>query len=657
MRSFIVVDFGLAHTRTLLIDGVEGQYRLIASAYTRTSNAEENVILGLVRALKDIQARTGRRLVDENDATIIPSQDDGSGFDELVATASSAGRPLRAALVAMMDDVSLTSARRALTGTYIEETSALTLNTFEDEEKRINKLLRTQPDVIFIAGGTDGGNQEVMLDLIRLVEFAVRLLPSNLRPIVLYAGNADLGRWAVSRLERETLVFTADNVRPSLERENLQSAKLKLAQVFDRFLEKQPQGFKDISDNTAPINGIPMGIVPTAQSVQTVVRYLHELQPEKGVLYVDVGSGTSALLTSYQGQHGANIRSHLGLGHHSRALPKALDWRDVERWLPFPFTLDGFELWACNKALYPRTIPQTVRDLLIEQGVARELVRLLIKEARQTWAQTDTPHPPFSPLIGAGAVFSQHLPPTLSALLLLDALEPRGVCDLWLDPDGLAPALGALSRVEPLALVQVLENSGFVRLGTAFCPTGRLARAKMRVSLTLPNGETLEKRLSAGDLWMPSLPAGQKVSVSVRLSRNLRLEGKRRWTGEVEVGTAGLLFDLRGRPVLFPSGRKRRRVIGEWLSMGLGLKLDERMYESESEKADAMTATATLLSIEDFPDFSTLPKQGFEAHFARLLAELDENRAQAGVAMEAFPLPADSADDEMADLAKELGLR
>ncbi|HLA42511.1 MAG TPA: glutamate mutase L, partial [Aggregatilineales bacterium] len=236
MQSFLVSDFGIAYTRTIMIDVVEGQYRLISGAITRTTSAapDRNVGLGLIRNIQQLQEQTGRVMIGDDDF-IRPSTPEGKGFDVFLATASSAGRPLRAVLVALMDDFSLVSAERALTGTYIERVETLSLIDIQTEEDRINTILRDQPDVIFIAGGTNDGNEDAVRSLIRLVELAVRLEPVDQRPIILYAGNERLSRWAMSRFEQYCVVFTASNIRPDVGEESLSSAKLKLAQVFDNF--------------------------------------------------------------------------------------------------------------------------------------------------------------------------------------------------------------------------------------------------------------------------------------------------------------------------------------------------------------------------------------------------------------------------------------
>jgi len=647
MKSYIVTDFGIAHTRTLFIDVVEGQYRLISSTYTHTTIAppDADVTVGLVRNLTQLQEQTGHQFLGD-EGLIRPSQLDGAGFDEFIATASSAGRPLRAVLVALMEDYSMESARRALTGTYIEEVANLSLIEIQSEEDRINQILHDNPDVIFIAGGTDGGNQDAVERLLNLVEIAVKLKPEDARPIVLYAGNHDFAEDVANRFEPLCYIDVADNVRPSLDVENLNAAKIKLAKVFDSFIKFQPGGFDDISDLSAT------GIVPTAQSALRLVRYLDALEPDLGTLYLDVGSGTSTLMTSFDGEVTSNIRSNLGLGHHVRTVLELMDWRDVERWLPFEFSLEAFEQWAWNKSLAPMSVPQTLRDLFIEYAVTREIVRLLVQDAK--FDDADYLPARFSRAIVAGAVFTQNTPHRLSLMLITEALQPTGFTEVLLDPYALAPALGAISYEEPMAVVQVVDNSGFTVLGTIFAPEGRSARTRMDVKLTLPNDDIVENQLGLGDVWQPDVSVGVIVSVEISLSRGLHIDGKRTYSGEVRTGVGGLIFDMRGRALALPNGKKRQEALIEWFGAATGIYADDHSFEEVVVEEELSMAAAASVTEDDFPDYNALPDGEPSAEFKALLKD--------GNTIDDFDMPdfgddqGDDTDDNLMDLRKELGL-
>ena len=74
--------------------------------------------------------------------------------------------------------------------------------------------------------------------------------------------------------------------------------------------------------------------------------------------------------------------------------------------------------------------------------------------------------------------------------------------------------------------------------------------------------------LRAGELKRILLATGEKVYIEITPSRGMDVgAGKgRRWTGTVEGGAAGVIFDGRGRPLELPGeAAERRRRLGEWI--------------------------------------------------------------------------------------------
>src|SRR5262245_33061356 len=113
--SILAVDFGSVNTRVLLLDIVDGEYRLVARGGTSTTVGYplDDVGVGLARILQDTSTATGRTFFDKEGRLIMPETADRAGVDYFVTTAS-AGRPMRAVLVGLMPDISLNSAIRAM---------------------------------------------------------------------------------------------------------------------------------------------------------------------------------------------------------------------------------------------------------------------------------------------------------------------------------------------------------------------------------------------------------------------------------------------------------------------------------------------------------------------------------------------------------------
>jgi hypothetical protein len=101
--SLLAVDIGAAATRAVLFDVVEGQYRLV-SVGQAPSTAEapyKDVTLGVRSAIRQVEAVTGRILLDNGEQLITPSDPDGGGVDSFVATLS-AGPALAAVVVGLL---------------------------------------------------------------------------------------------------------------------------------------------------------------------------------------------------------------------------------------------------------------------------------------------------------------------------------------------------------------------------------------------------------------------------------------------------------------------------------------------------------------------------------------------------------------------------
>src|SRR5512141_2407556 len=111
--SLLVIDIGSVTTRAFLFVVVDGRYRFLASGQAPSTAGAPfgDVSEGMRLAIDQLQGVTGRTLVGENERLIIPSPGGGSGVDTFSATVS-AGPPLRVAVVGLLEDVSLESARR-----------------------------------------------------------------------------------------------------------------------------------------------------------------------------------------------------------------------------------------------------------------------------------------------------------------------------------------------------------------------------------------------------------------------------------------------------------------------------------------------------------------------------------------------------------------
>jgi uncharacterized protein (TIGR01319 family) len=589
--SILAVDFGNVHTRGVLIDQVDGAYALVAQAEDRTTAGFPigDASVGLARVLARLSDATGRRLLRPDGGLIIPEQPDRSGVDLFLATAS-IGRPLRTVLIGLVPDLSVMSGLRAAAGTYVDISETITLDDDRTAQEQMNTIIMRRPELIFITGGTEKGASEAVLELAGIVRLASQLMPSAERPMILYAGNSALVP-RIQELFANQKLFIADNVRPSLESESLESAQAQFAAAFDSASEGRITGFERVGSMSA------LGVLPTAQSSHVIADYLG--RTVGNVLIADVGSAVSTISVSLSRGRSSNrnlfsrrarrdrhvttsIRTDIGMGHSADSLVRAAGIEAVRAWLPFVADDNEIMTYAMNKTLRPYTIPETHRTLYLEHALLRAGLRAQLRDARPSWAtdgsdnqllMRDLPLPPFAQIIGAGATLTGTGRPGMTAMLLLDALQPTGVTELRIDAGGLIPALGALARANPQAAVQVIDAGAPERLGTVFNVSGtpREGRPAVKVRITTEGGTGETHTISGGELWIYPLPIDTQAEVRISVARGLHIGGKRRLRLKVTGGLAGIVIDARGRPLpLAATARERAAQIPAWYAQATG---------------------------------------------------------------------------------------
>ena len=136
-ETMLAIDVGSVHTRASLFDVVDGRFRLVATGRAATTAGAPllDISEGVRQAIDQVQAVTGRPLVDESENLILPASSSGAGVDMFVATAS-AGPKVRAVLVGMMPGVSMQSLRRLADTSYVEVVGEILLTDRRREEER-----------------------------------------------------------------------------------------------------------------------------------------------------------------------------------------------------------------------------------------------------------------------------------------------------------------------------------------------------------------------------------------------------------------------------------------------------------------------------------------------------------------------------------------
>jgi uncharacterized protein (TIGR01319 family) len=571
-ESLLAIDVGTVNTRVFLFDVTEGAYRFVSSgvAATTLEGTVNGIGEGVHLAIERLQEVTGRVFISSDGHLIVPSQPDGTGVDKVVATLS-AGASVQVVLVGLLPDVSLDSAQRLVATTYSRVAEVISLNDRRKMEAQIDAVIRAQPDVVVLAGGTESGASRSVEKLIEVVGLACYALPADKRPVVIYSGNKVLADEARSKLEPLTRVLISPNIRPSFSEENINPAQDQLLEAVSQIRLRQVAGLGDL---TALVTG---QVMPTATSFGRIIRFLSQAyEPGKGVLGVDLGGYSTTVVAGFGGNLSLSVSPNLGMGDGLPGALASITAEETARWMPIQVPADYITEYLYNKQAHPASIPAAVEDLAIEQAVARLVLRQALKLA--TLRHPGIAFNPasglgvqYEPILAAGMSISQTPTPGQAMLMLLDALQPVGVTTLVLDQNNLTAAIGAAALINTLLPVQVLESPAFLNLGTVISPIsgGRAGAMILRARLFAPDGSETQFEIKQGTLTVLPLPHGQKARLQLDPSHDTDLGLNRPGRSlklNVVGGMLGIVIDARGRPLDLPDDLvKRRDLFKKWL--------------------------------------------------------------------------------------------
>jgi hypothetical protein len=570
--SLLAANISSTTTRVILFDVVEGQYRFIASgqAPSTVEAPYKDASLGVRRAIANLQSITGKVFLDESRQLITSMQSDGSGIEGFTVTIS-AGPVLRAIVVGLLSDVSVESARRLAETSYLRVVESFSLNDHRKPDEQIDAILRSRPDIIILAGGTDGGASHSVQNILESVGLACYLMPEDKRPAVLFVGNQSLEEAVRSALNTLTSsLHFSPNIRPSMETEDLTPASHELAQVVIDVRKRQVQGLAELD---AWSNG---HIYPTAYAEGRMLRFLSKMSGgSRGILSVDIGATASVVAAGFDGKLTLGVYPQFGLGDGLPGLLQFGKIEDILHWSHMEISPNTVRDYLYQQSLYPGTLPATKEDQVITYCVSRQALSLAIQEAKQHFPAEaryvkQGLLPGFEPILAGGGALSDAPSPGQSLLLLLDALQPVGITSVILDQNKLLPILGAAADLNRLLPVQVLESGAFMSLGTvvSVISQANFGTSVLRVRLLYEDGSDVRAEVKMGEIEILPLGVGQIARLSLHpLHRSDIGNGPGRNAAvQVTGGVVGVVIDARGRPMILPNDSGRRReLLKKWL--------------------------------------------------------------------------------------------
>jgi uncharacterized protein (TIGR01319 family) len=326
MDAILLIDFGSTYTKLTAVD-MENESILATSKALTT--VESDIMIGFNNAYKELEKKLG---------------DMNVNFIDKLACSSAAGG-LKMVAIGLVPELTAEAAKRAALGAGAR---ILGVYSYELTRSDMREILSRKPDIILLAGGTDGGNKDCILHNAKLIAEHIKDVP------VVVAGNKN-ARDEIEDLFTENNVYyeATDNVMPRLNTLNVEPAREVIRKIFmSKIVEAK--GMKDAENY---ISGI---LMPTPAAVLKAARVLADgTDLEEGIgdlVVVDIGGATTDVHSIADGEPtkpGVTLRGlqepyakrtvegDLGMRVSAESLWEAAGTRRIKKYIPdTPFNVE-----------------------------------------------------------------------------------------------------------------------------------------------------------------------------------------------------------------------------------------------------------------------------------------------------------------------------
>jgi len=370
MSPILAIDFGSTYTKGVLFD-IEGG-GVMAVSHT-PSSVDTDVTVGLCHVLSQLKEKTGLDL---------------RGVQALACSSAAGG--LRIAVIGLVPALSLEAARRAALGAGAKIVGAY---GYKLSQRNIEELTTLAPDILLLAGGTDGGDEQ------NILHNAAILGRSRISAPIVIAGNRCIAEECVQLVRTAgKTAHLAENLLPEVGRVEVRAVHDIIRGIFINHIT-HAKGIDRVRDHLDLISDI----VPTPSAVLDAARLLADgAGASRGfgdTIVVDVGGATTDV---HSIASGAPTRP----GVVVRGLPELRVKRTVEgdlgmrlnaativdrygrdrllelaRIAPSPVVLTEEQVDRYVRRVTDRTahIPETDDERLLDQLLGRAAVRIAIE--------------------------------------------------------------------------------------------------------------------------------------------------------------------------------------------------------------------------------------------------------------------------------------
>ncbi len=454
MQAVLLIDFGSTYTKVIILD-LERE-ELVACAQAGTTIAS-NIMEGLNKALRQIPEPVG-----------------GWNFLRKLACSSAAGG-LKMIASGLVKELTAEAARRAALGAGAR---VLEVFSYELIDQDLAKIAAAQPDIILLAGGTDGGNSEIILKNAATLS----RLPQSL-PIVV-AGNKVASAKAAEILKQQhNPVVIADNVMPELNVLAVDSARRAIRDVFlDNIV--QAKGLDKAEEFLERV------LMPTPAAVLAAGELLARgYGEEKGLgdlLIIDVGGATTDVHSMAQGDPSKpgvvlkglpepyakrTVEGDLGMRYSAQALAEAAGGR-LGKYLGWTqdqvnknLEVCAQDPWRVSRSLEEQHFDIAMGRMAVEIALDRHVgtLEVVYTPFGATYVQHGKDLTQLPTVIGTGGILVHHpKPKEIIEGVLFNPEEPMLLKpqkpQLFIDKEYILAAMGLLKEFAPLTALRMLKK-------------------------------------------------------------------------------------------------------------------------------------------------------------------------------------------------------
>lgn len=413
-----------------------------------------------------------------------------TGAVEQYATSSAAGG-LRMVAMGYMPRVTAKAAKEVAMNAGAR---VLEIITHEDPpEYRVEILREIKPDIILLAGGTDGGDRE------NLLENARHIVASEVNSVVVVAGNIEAQPAAEEILKSGGLVCKrVPNVMPTIH--NLEVEKAREA-IHEEFIKQisQAKGLHKLVDLVSD-----RVVVPTPGAILLAAELLacgtHQTEGIGDLIVIDIGGATTDIhsilpsleelaieerglvVTNARQVAYRTVEGNLGMRISSGGILSAVGSAGIlnRSGVMGEEAAETLSAYVHHLEQYPDHIAATERERAFDRGLASAAIEVALKRHAGYLAQEFNPVLGIAPgtpmgrdlrqvktVIAVGGMFT-HMGEDVGRQIVDSALQDRGISllpaeyEVYFDSQYLLYSVGVLSRKYPDAALRFAkENLNF----------------------------------------------------------------------------------------------------------------------------------------------------------------------------------------------------